>query len=233
MYIASVLHILGLFLQILALILPAYLLFENFFGSALFTVFWKLTPLFIQSMYPGDPATNSFAMRANRNIYDCWDTALSYLFLLPIVLAIMVGPWVFLVLKICGIYDFSTGWLTAWFILLALLYLVSGINQYAIEIVKTHPKSNAETIQKLVVSNFKMLTKRSFYHWCRNWIISPLMTLILLSLDALLVLLNGPAWLVKFFYRKFSIADNDTRRHYYIAYGLIAGILGIILTNQH
>lgn len=72
----AALPILGLVLSILALVISAYLLFERIFGSLLFTVFWRLAPVFIQAFYPRDPTTVWFAVRANRNIYNNWDTAL-------------------------------------------------------------------------------------------------------------------------------------------------------------
>lgn len=203
---------------------------ERLFSSTLFSIFLKLTPRLIQSLLPRDAAIIWFTTHANRNIYASWNVALIYLLLLPTVFSLMIGFWVFLILRICGVYNIGTAWLCVWFVVLCLSYSWSAVNQYASEVIAKHKRAKAETITKYMIQDPKILLKRCSFYFFMNWIKAPLTTLKLVLMIFLFVLLHWPAWIIQIFPRiKLDLTDSDTRTHYYVGYMLLSVIPGIVL----
>lgn len=214
---------------ILAIVSASYALLNWLFRRQLFTVFWRFTPQFLRTLYPADPAIEWFAIRSTRNPYQGWDTAAIYLLLLPLVLCLTVGPYVFLVLKLGGIYDIGTGWIIIWFIGILVLYLVSAVNQYGLEVIKVHPGASSQAIMENMLSDLGRLGRRTMIHFLLNWLTGPLITLVLLIMYLLFVVLNGPGWVIGWVFHGFDMGKNKTRELYYMGYAMVCGILGAIL----
>jgi hypothetical protein len=222
--------ILGLVLSISGVIAGGYLLFERIFGSTFFNIFLTLTPNLIHTVFPRDPTMVWFTTSINKNIYASWKVALIYFLLLPIVLFVMLGFWVFLILRLCGIYDIGTAWLCIWFIVLCFAYFWSAVNQYAVEVKAKHKRAGAETIIKYIIQDPKMLFKRYSYHFFLNWVQAPFTTFKLLLIVFLFVLLHWPAWLIQICPKiKLDLTNSNTRKYYYIGYMIVTGVSGLTL----
>jgi hypothetical protein len=224
------LAILGLVLSISGTVAGGYLLIERLFNCTFFAIFLNLTPRFIQSVFPRDPTITWFTIHVNRNIYASWHVALIYFLLLPIVFSVMVGFWVFLILRLFGVYYIGTAWLCIWFVVLCLSYFRSAINQYAVEVKAKHEKADAEDLKKYMIQDPKTLFKRGTFYFFLNWIKAPFTTLELLLIVSLFVLLHWPAWLIQIFPRiRLDLNDSEARRRYYAGYMVVFLVSGLIL----
>jgi len=227
----SALEILGFVFSIAGAIAAGHVLIERLLQVSLFSVFWRFTPSFLQSFLPNMPFTTWLNIRAQRNVHEAWDVALFFLVLVPVVLSFMTAWWVLLILTILGIHTIGMFWLVLWFILLFILYFVSAGNQVAIEIKFRHRRANLQRIKKYMQQDQLHTIKRFLYFFFRNWLISPLTGLVLQSTLFLLVLLDGPAWLIRIPPQgsKLDLTDDNIRKYYYISYSVLFGITGLTL----
>ncbi len=224
-------ELLGLILSISALIAGAYLLMERLFAYRVFSVFLALTPKLLQSLFPHDATIAWFTIRSGRSLYDAWDVALVYLFLLPALFVIEVGCWVFLALRLAGISYIGTSWLFSWFVFNWFIYSWSAVNQYAVEIKIKNKKATPEGIKKSMIEDPGLTLKRWIYYFLRNWLVTPLIASALVLIIILFVLLHWPAWVIKAFPKIHLNLDNKrSRTYYYLTYMLLAGIPGLVLT---
>ena len=221
---------LGLALGISGAISFGYILVERLVHTELFSVFLKLTPNFLTSRFNYEPAIAWFKVRSSRNLYDCWDISLIYLFLLSFILVMVVGSWVFLVLRILGIYNIGTSALIIWFAVLCYINVRAAANQYAVEVKVQHKMATVEKVKEYIMENQVNTLKRSAYYFLRNWVVTPVITLKLLLIIVLFVLLHWSAWLLKGVkILKIDLNDKNTRKYYYIAYGVLASVAGLSL----
>ena len=223
--------VLGLALSISGVISLGYGFVERLVSTKLFSVFLILIPNFLLSQFRNESAIAWFKVRSSRNLYDCWDISLIYLFLLPLVLIMAVGFWVFLVLRILGIYNIGTSALIVWFAVLCVSNVWATVNQHAIEVKAQHKRATIERVEEYMMENPPNTLKRWAYYFLRNWVEGPFTTLKLLSIIVLFVLLHWPAWLLKGVkILKADLNDKDTRTQYYITYGVLASVAGLLLT---
>jgi len=224
------LAILGLVLSISGIIAGGYLLLERLFSSKLFSIFLIFTPNFLQAIFPHDPAITWFRIRSNRNLYDSWDVSFIYFLLLPIISTAMIGFWAFLVLRICGVYDLGTSWLTFWFVMLCLNYMWSAVNQYAIEIKAKHRKASVKRIKGYIIQDPIATLKKWLSYFFRNWIKAPLTALELLLIVVLFILLHWPAWLLRGVSKiQINLNDANARKYYYTGYMVVFLAAGLLL----
>jgi len=159
-----------------------------------------------------------------------WDMALIYLLLLPLVFILMVGFWVFLVLRIFGVYNLGTFWLSFWFIVLCFTYMWSAVNQHAVEMKAKHKRANVERIKGYMMQDPIATSRRWLFYFFVNWIKSPFTTLKLLLIVILFVLLHWPAWLLKGAgVLQMNFDDTNTRKYYYIGYMVTHLVAGLVL----
>lgn len=221
---------LGLALSISGVIGLGYMLVERLITSEVFSVFLRLTPIFLSSQFRYEPAIAWFRVRSSRNLYDCWDTSLIYLFLLSLILAMVVGFWVFIVLRILGVYDIGISALIIWFAMLCVVNFVAAVSQHAIEVKAQHKRATSEEVKEDMAAAPVNTLKRTAHHFLRNWVGTPLTTLKLLAITVLFILLHWPAWLLKGVnILKTNLNDKKAREHYYIAYGVLASVAGVLL----
>lgn len=221
---------LGLALSISGAISLGHILVERLVSTELFSVFLTLTPNFLTSQFNYEPAIAWFKVRSSRNLYDCWDIALIYLFLLSLVLIMGVGFWVFLVLRILGIYNIRTGLLIIWFAVLCITNVWAAVNQHAVEVKAQRKTATVEKVKEYMIENPVDTLKRSAHYFLRNWVGTPFTTLKLLLIVVLFVLLHWPAWLLKGVkILKIDLNDKNTHKYYYITYGVLASVAGISL----
>ena len=225
---------LGLALLISGVISFGHILIERLVTTELFSVFLAIIPNFLSSIFNSlrdyQPPITWFKYRSSRSLYDCWDTSLIYLFLLSCVLAMAVGFWVFLVLRILGIYNIGTSGLVIWFIVLFFSNVWAAVNQHALEVKAQHKRATMERVKKYMIENALNTLKRSAYHFLLNWVRTPLTDLKLLSIVVLFILLHWPAWLLKGIrILKIDLNDKKAREYYYIAYGVLASAAGSLL----
>ena len=226
----SPLAFLGLALSISGVISLGHILVERLITTELFSLFLTLTPVFLTSQFSYEPAIAWFKVRSSRNLYDCWDITLIYLILLSIVLVMAVGFWVLLVLRILGIYYVGTGALIMWFVILCVGNIFAAVNQQAIEVKSQHKRATIERVKEYMLEDPVNTLKRSAYYFLRNWVGTPFTTLKLLSIIVLFILLHWPAWLLRIVkISKIDMNDKDTRRYYFIAYGVLASAIGLFL----
>lgn len=226
----SPLAFLGLALSISGVLSLGYILVERLVSTKLFSVFLKLTPKFLTSQFRYEPAITWFNDRSSRNLYDCWDISLIYLFLLSLILIVVVGFWVSLVLRILGIYNIRTILLIMWFAVLFAINVVAASNQHAVEVKTQHKIATVEKVKEYMKENQLNTLKRVAYYFLRNWVETPFTTLKLLLIIVMFILLHWPAWLLKGVkILKIDLNDNNTRTYYYIAYGVPASVAGFLL----
>jgi hypothetical protein len=224
------LEVLGLVLAISGVIAGSYIVVETLIRSTVFSVFWKVNPAFLRSFYPNDIAILQFTIRANGSLYSNWGVALIYLFLLPIVFSIFVGCWVFLILRLLGIFDIGPIWLTIWFILVAINHILAAVGQHALEIRFHDHRLRTLGITNRMLSDLPNTMKRWSYYFLTNWIKAPITTLLLLLIIVLFVLLHWPAWLIQIVPKfRFDLTNARIRRYYYAWYAVIFGVSGLIL----
>lgn len=156
----TALEILGFAFSIAGAFAGGYALIEKLFGLSLFSVFWKIAPVVMQSSSPNMSFTTWFAIRSQRNLHEAWDVALFYFLLVLIIFPLMAGCWLFLILAVLGIYNIGVFWLIIWFVFLSFIYLVSASNQVAVEIKAKHPRANAERIKRYMTQEQITTIKR-------------------------------------------------------------------------
>lgn len=221
---------LGLALSISGVISLGYILVERLVSTELFSVFLKLTPIFLTSQFKYEPAIAWFKVHSSKNLYDCWDISLIYLFLLSLMLTIVVGFWVFLVLKVLGIYNIRTILLIIWFAVLFAINVVAASNQHAVEVKIQHKIATVEKVKEYLLENQPNTLKRVTYYFLRDWVETPFTIVKLLLIIVLFILLHWPAWLLKGVkILKIDLNDKNTRTYYYIAYGVPASVAGLLL----
>jgi hypothetical protein len=222
---------LGLSLSISGVISLGYGFVERLVSSGLFSLFLKLTPNFLTSQFRYEPAIAWFKVRSSRNLYDCWDISLIYLVLLSLMLMIVVGFWIFLILRILGIYNIRMSLLIIWFVVLCAINVWAAVGQHAIEVKAQHKRATVEKLQEYMIKNPENTLKRLAYYFLRNWVETPFTIVKLLLTIVLFILLHWPAWLLKGVkILKADLNDKDTRTQYYIAYGVSASVAGLLLT---
>lgn len=232
MSIQTPLGMLGLALGICGAIAGANIIVEQLFGSTLFTTFLKAIPAFLQSFFPNDATILWFTVRANRNLYGSWDIALIYLVLIPTVFLLLVGCWLFLILKLLGIFNIGTVWLIVWFVVVVFDYGVSASNQYALELKSHDRRLRVLGIKNRMYSDPVKTLKRWSYHFLSNWVRGPFTALKILLIIVLFVLLHWPAWLVQIVPAfRFDLNSRKTRRYYYAWYAFIFIAMGLILST--
>ena len=226
----SLFAFLGLALSICGAISLGHVVVERLVSTKLFSIFLTLTPNFLISQFNYEPAIAWFKVRSSRNLYDCWDISLIYLFLLSLILVIVVGFWVFLVLRILGIYNIRTSWLIIWFIWLCVSNEWAAVNQHAVEVKSQRKIATIEKVAEYMVGNPENTLKRSAYYFLRNWVETPLTTVKLLLIIVLFLLLHWPALLLKGVrILKIDLNDKKARIYYYTAYGFSASVAGLLL----
>jgi len=227
----SPLAILGLVLSTSGILAGGYLLIERLFNRVLFSTFLTLTPRLLRAFFPYEPTIAWFEIRSNRNLYQSWDIALIYLLLLPIIFSLFIGFLPFFILKVLGVYDLGTAWLSIWFVFLCLNHLWAAVNQHAVEIKAQHRRATVETIKQRMKQDPRVTSKRWVSYFFSNWIKAPFTTLQLLITVVLFVLLHWPAWVIQAFNKgtKLDLSTNETRRNYYIGYMLLFTIIGLFL----
>lgn len=232
MLVLTPLKILGIALSITGIIAGGYTLVEWLVSSTLFSIFRTVIPIFLQSVFPNDSTILWFVNRTTRNLYASWDVALIYFFLMPIELILFAGCWLFLILKLLGRFNIGTPWLIVWFIGIALVYVVSASNQYALEIKSHDRRLRYQGIIKRMFSDSKQTIKKWNYYFWKNWIIAPFTALKIMAIVFLFVLLHWPAWLIQIFPPfRFDLSEAKTRRYYYLTYSVIFLISGLLLTT--
>lgn len=221
---------LGLALSISGVISLGYGFVERLVSSRLFSLFLKLTPNFLTSQFRYEPAIAWFKVRSGRNLYDCWDVSLIYLVLLSLILMIVVGFWIFLILRILGICNTRMSLLIIWFVVLCAGNVWAAVGQHAIEVKAQHKRATVEKLQEYMIKNPENTRKRLAYYFLRNWVETPFTIVKLLLTIVLFILLHWPAWLLKGVkILKADLNDKDTRTQYYIAYGVAASVAGLLL----
>jgi hypothetical protein len=222
---------LGLALSISGVISLGYGFVERLVSSRLFSLFLKLTPNFLTSQFRYEPAIAWFKVRSSRNLYDCWDVSLIYLVLLSLILMIVVGFWIFLILRILGIYNIRMSLLIIWFVVLCGGNVWAAVGQHAIEVKAQHKRATVEKLQEYMIKNPENTGKRLAYYFLRNWVETPFTIVKLLLTIILFILLHWPAWFFKVIkILKADLNDKDTRTQYYIAYGVSASVVGLLFT---
>jgi len=221
---------LGLALSVSGVISLGYGFVERLVSAELFSVFLAVTPNFLASLLNYEPAAVWFKGRSTRSLYERWES-LFYLFLISCVLAIIVGFWAFLVLRILGIYNIGTSGLIAWFLVLCFSNLWAVVSQHYIEIKAQHKRVTKKRVLVYMVENPSNTLKRWGYYFLRNWVVTPYIAVKLLSIMVLFILLHWPAWLLKGVkILKADLNDKDARTQYYITYGVLASVAGLLLT---
>jgi hypothetical protein len=224
------LSILGLIFSISGIIAASNLIIERIFRFTLFSVFISFTPNFLQALFKLDPGIAWFKIRSSGDMYDLWDVSLIYLLMLSIVLIALVGFWVFLILRLLGIYDIGTFWLSSWFIVLIVTYFQSAVQQHALEIKYKHKRATTEQIEVYMKKDPIATSRRWLHHFFLNWIRSPLVTLVLLLIIGLFIVLHWPYWLLKMGLKlHFNLNNAKTRQTYYSTYAIIFGVGGLLL----
>ncbi|MBE3140157.1 MAG: hypothetical protein IMZ53_06200 [Thermoplasmata archaeon] len=232
MAIKTPLEILGLVLGISGAIAGVYIIAEQLFKSTVFTIFLKAIPAFLQSFFPNDAAILWFTVRANQNLYTSWHIALIYFVLTPTIFALFIGCWLFLMLALLGIFNIGIKWLIIWYILVAINYMWSATNQYALEIKFHDRRLGAKGIINRMLSDLPKTMKRWSYYFLTNWIRAPFIALRICLITFLFVLLHWPAWLVQIIPAfRFDLTIRRTRRYYYSWYAAIFIIAGLVLTT--
>jgi len=222
---------LGLAFSISGVISLGYGFVERLVSTGLFSLFLTVTPNFLYSQFRGEPAIAWLKARSSGNLYDRWDMSLIYLFLLSCMLAMTVGFWVLLVLRILGTYNIGTSGLIIWFLALCVTNWIAAANQTALEVKTQHKRATLARVKKYMVEDPLNALKRSAYYFLRNWIQTPYTIVKLLSTILLFILLLWPAWLLKGVkILKGDLNDKDTRTQYYITYGVLASVAGLLLT---
>lgn len=230
----SPLAFLGLALSISGVISLGYVLVERLVSTKLFSIFLTLTPNFLLSQFGHEPEMIWFKVRSNRSLYDCWDISLIYLLLLSLVLIMEVGFWVFLVLWILGVYRINTYLLIilliVWFAVLCFANVWAVVNQHYIEVKSQHKRATQKRVIEYMTEDPWNTLKRWGYYFLRNWVGTPFTTLKLILTWVLFILLHWPAWLLKGIkILKMDLNDKNTRKDYYIAWGVFASVAGLLL----
>lgn len=221
---------LGLALLISGVIGAGHILIERLVTTKLFSIFLTLTPKLLTAQFNYEPAMVWFEARSRKNLYDCWDISLIYLFLLSLILAMTVGFWVFLVLRILGIHNIRVSLLIIWFVLLCISNGVAAANQHAVEIKFQHRRATAERVKEYMRENPEHTLKRCAYYFLRNWVGTIFTTLKLLSTIVLFILLHWPAWLLRGIrILKIDLNDRKNREYYYITCAVLASVAGSLL----
>jgi hypothetical protein len=224
------LGLLGLALAILGIIAGVNIVVELLFNNPLFTAFLNVIPVYLQSIFPNDPAILRFTIKAKENLYNSWDIAIIYLVLMPVVSMLFTGCWLFLILALLGVFNIGTVWLIIWFVVTAVLYFMSASNQYAIEIVSDDRRLRSKGVTKRLYADPMKTIKRVSIQFVINWVRTPLAALGILLTEILFVLLHLPAWLIKIIPAfRFDLSDKQVRTRYYAFYALIFGIAGAVL----
>jgi len=145
-------------------------------------------------------------------------------------LIIVVGFWISLVLTIHGAYNIRTSLLVIWFGVLCAGNVWAAVNQHAVEIKAQHKRATLEKVQEYIIENPEKTVKRWAYYFLRNWVETPFTIVKLLLIVVLFILLHWPAWLLKGVkILKIDLSDQNTRKYYYIAYGVPASVAGLLL----
>jgi hypothetical protein len=224
------LGLLGLTLVILGIIAGVNTVVELLFTNPLFTTFLNVIPVFLQSVFPNDPEVLRFAIRAKGNLYNSWDIAIIYLVLMPVVSMLFTGCWLFLILALLGVFNIGTVWLIIWFVVTALIYLVSAKDQYTIEIVSADRRLRSKGVKNRMLADPIKTMQRVSIQFVINWVRTPLAALGILLTVLLFVLIYWPAWLIKIIPAfRFDLSDKQVRTRYYAFYALIFGIAGAVL----
>jgi len=222
---------LGLALSISGVVSLGYGFVERLISTELFSLFLTATPNFLYSQFRSEPAIAWLKARSGGSLYDRWDVSLIYLFLVSCVLAMTVGFWVFLILRILGIYSIGTSALVVWFLVLCFGNVWAVVGRHYIEIKGRHKGATLEKVQEYVIENAEKTVKRWAHYFLRNWVETPYTTVKLLSIMVLFILLHWPAWVLKGVkILRADLNDRDTRTHYYITYGVLASVAGLLLT---
>ena len=222
--------LLGLSLAILGIIAGVNIVVELLFTNQLFTTFLNVIPVFLQSVFPNDPEVLRFAIRAKGNLYNSWDIAIIYLVLMPVVSMLFTGCWLFLILALLGVFNIGTVWLIIWFVVTALIYLVSARDQYTIEIVSADRRLRSKGIRNRMLADPIKTMQRVSIQFVINWVRTPLAALGILLTVLLFFLIHWPAWLIKIIPAfRFDLSDKQVRTRYYAFYALIFGIAGAVL----
>ena len=164
------LGLLGLTLVILGIIAGVNTVVELLFTNPLFTTFLNVIPVFLQSVFPNDPEVLRFAIRAKGNLYNSWDIAIIYLVLMPVVSMLFTGCWLFLILALLGVFNIGTVWLIIWFVVTALIYLVSARDQYTIEIVSADRRLRSKGIRNRMLADPIKTMQRVSIQFVINWV---------------------------------------------------------------
>lgn len=229
----SPIEILGLIFAVAGVIATAHTMLERIFHYSLFSTLLAITPLFLRSWFPHEPSILWFENRSmNRNIYESWDLALIYLFMLLIIFFLSAGFLIFLIFRLINFYYIPTSLLVAWFLLLLFSNFISAGNQAAIQFKIINPMlKNINQIAEHMRRNPLLTLRFATKHFFLNWIKTPFTTLKLLCLVILLVLLYWPAWLIRSFQRtnKIPLTDEGDRTNYLIVYSVFFICVGLLL----
>jgi hypothetical protein len=226
---------LGLAFSISGVISLGYGFVERLVSTQLFSVFLTLVPDFLLSQFGYEPAIVWFKGRSTRSLYDCWDVSLIYLFLISLVLIMEIGVWVLLVLWILKVYAIRMYLLiillVVWFAVLCFINVSAAVSQHYVEIKAQHKRATLEKVQEYMIKNPEKTFKRWGYYFLRNWVEAPYTTVKVLSIIVLFILLHWPAWLLKGVkILRADLNNKDTRTQYYITYGVLASVVGLLLT---
>jgi hypothetical protein len=229
----SPIEVLGLILALLGVFATAHTVLERIFKYSLFTTLLAITPLFLRSWFPHEPSILWFENRStNRNIYESWDVAFIYLFLLPIILFLNAGFFTFVILRLVDVYHITIPLLIAWFLLILVSNFMAACNQAALKFKDINPTLNDINQILAHMQRHPYLTLRFITgYFFLNWIKTPITTLVLLCLFILLVLLYWPAWLIRALQRtnKLPLTRESDRTNYLIVYSVIFICAGLLL----
>lgn len=138
--------------------------------------------------------------------------------------------WVFLVLRVLGVYNIGTSLLILWFVVLCVSNGVAAVNQCAVQIKFQHNRATAEGVEEYMRENPEITLQRCAHYFLRNWIGTILTTVRLLSTVVLFLLLHWPVWLLKGMrVLRTDLNDSKAREYYYVAYGVLASVAGSLL----
>ena len=223
----------GFIFSVIGIIATAHALFERLFKYSLFQVFIDITPVFLRGFGQNELSVWLDSRVTKDNIYHAWDAFLLYLVLVSFTLILMVAFWVFLILKIFSIYTIPIYLLILLLIVNIAANFQSAVNQTAIKFKVKYPElQNMDEIKRRMFSEMGLMFKIIFKFFFLDFIIGPYNSLKILLLIILVIMLYGPAWIIRMFQKKkLNLAYAEHRTNYFIGYAFTFLLVGVIIST--
>jgi hypothetical protein len=211
----------------------AHLVIERMFGSPMFSMFVKVIPRLMTTLYPYEPAFSWFEQKTNaESIEEAGDVCLVFLVALLAVVFLMLGFWVVLVMRLASKWHVPTPVLLIWFFALFVGNVVSAANQTAITFKMIPPPvKTVNGVRNRMLRDPLATAKVAMKYFAQDWVLPIFHSLKLLLTVILVIVLYWPAWVIHATQRnhRLDLAKSDVRTLYFGTYSLFCVVAAVLL----